>query len=72
MREFLPFRLDSEKKCLWRGGNHGAAERHRSLGRSTVLALADSLVDHERLRETFLAAPPVRAIIRAPAPESET
>jgi hypothetical protein len=44
-------------------GNQGAAGRHRSLGGSTVLALANSLVDHERLRETFLAAPPVRAII---------
>ena len=44
-------------------GNQRAAERHRSLGRSTVLALANSLVDYERLRETFLAAPPVRAII---------
>jgi hypothetical protein len=53
-------------------GNQRAAERHRSLGRSTVLALADSLVDHERLRETFLAAPPVRTIIRAPAPERDT
>src|SRR5216683_3122913 len=44
-------------------GNQRAAGRHRSLGRSTVLALANSLVDYERLRETFLAAPPVRAII---------
>lgn len=44
-------------------GNQRAAERHRSLGRATVLALASSLVDYERLRETFLAAPPVRAII---------
>jgi hypothetical protein len=44
-------------------GNQRAAERHRSLGRSTVLALENSLVDYERLRKTFLAAPPVRAII---------
>jgi len=44
-------------------GNQRAAGRHRSLGRSTVLALANSLVDYERLRQTFLAAPPVRAII---------
>jgi len=44
-------------------GNQRAAEHHRSLGRSTVLALANSLGDYERLRETFLAAPPVRAII---------
>ena len=52
-------------------GNQRAAERHRSLGRSTVLALANFLVDYERLRDTFLAAPPVRAIIRAPAPERD-
>jgi DNA-binding winged helix-turn-helix (wHTH) protein/tetratricopeptide (TPR) repeat protein len=44
-------------------GNQRAAARHRSLGRATVLALATSLVDHERLREAFLAATPVRAII---------
>ena len=44
-------------------GNQCAAGRHRSLGRGTVLALAESLVDHERLRATFLAAPPVRATI---------
>jgi len=46
-----------------RRGNERAAERHRSLGRATALSLANSLVDHERLRETFLAAPPVRMII---------
>ena len=46
-----------------RRGNERAAERHRSLGRATALSLANSLVDHERLRETFLAAPPVRAIV---------
>jgi len=44
-------------------GNQGAAGRHRSLSRATVLALADSLKEHTRLRETFLAAPPVRAIV---------
>ena len=44
-------------------GNQRAAGRHRAIGRSTVLALANSLVDYERLRNTFLAAPPVRAII---------
>jgi hypothetical protein len=44
-------------------GNQRAAGRHRSLSRATVLALANSLVDYEPLRETFLAAPPVRAII---------
>ncbi len=44
-------------------GNQRAAGRHRSLGRSTVLALADSLVDYDQLRKTFLAAPPVRALI---------
>src|SRR6267142_3856795 len=46
-----------------RRGNHRAAGRHRSLGRATALTLANSLVDHDRLRETFLAAPPVRMII---------
>jgi DNA-binding winged helix-turn-helix (wHTH) protein len=46
-----------------RRGDERAAERHRSLGRATVLALENSLVDHERLRETFLAAPAVRILI---------
>jgi DNA-binding winged helix-turn-helix (wHTH) protein len=46
-----------------RRGNQRVAGRHRSLGRATVLALANSLVDHQRLREAFLAAPPVRAMI---------
>jgi hypothetical protein len=46
-----------------RVGNQGAAGRHRSLGRETLLALANSLVEHAGLRETFLAAPSVRAII---------
>ena len=44
-------------------GNQRAAARHRSLGRATVLALANSLVDYGPLREAFLAAAPVRAII---------
>jgi hypothetical protein len=46
-----------------RRGNQRAAGRHRSLGRATALGLANSLVDDERLRKTFLAAPPVRALI---------
>ena len=46
-------------------GNQRAAGRHRSLARATVLSLANSLVDHGRLRDTFLGAPPVRAIIDA-------
>jgi hypothetical protein len=46
-----------------RRGNERAAERHRSPARATALALANSLVDHERLRATFLAAPAVRAIV---------
>jgi hypothetical protein len=45
-----------------RQGNRRAAERHRSLGRATVLALAKSLMGHEGLREAFLAAPAVFAI----------
>jgi DNA-binding winged helix-turn-helix (wHTH) protein len=44
-------------------GDPRAGERHLTLGRATVLALADSLEEHPPLRETFLAAPPVRAII---------
>ena len=44
-------------------GNSRAAGHHRSLSRATVLSLANSLVDHDPLRETFLAAPLVRAII---------
>jgi hypothetical protein len=44
-------------------GKRRAAGRHRSLDRATVLALTNSLVDHERLLDTFLGAPPVRAII---------
>jgi DNA-binding winged helix-turn-helix (wHTH) protein len=51
-----------------RWGNERAAERHYSLGRETVLALAHSLVDHERLREAFLEAPSVRAIIESSRP----
>ncbi len=46
-----------------RQGNQRAAGHHRSLSRATVLVLANSLVDHGPLRETFLAAPPVRAIV---------
>jgi tetratricopeptide (TPR) repeat protein len=46
-----------------RQGNERAAGRHRSLSRATVLALAQSLVDHAPLRAAFLAAPPVRTII---------
>ena len=46
-----------------RRGNERAAEHHRSLGGATALALANSLADHPRLRETFLAAAPVRAIV---------
>jgi len=46
-----------------RRGSQRAAARHCSLGRETVLALANSLVDHERFHEAFLAAAPVRAII---------
>jgi len=46
-----------------RQGHQRAAERHRSLGGATALALANSLMDHERLRATFLAAPAVRAIV---------
>jgi hypothetical protein len=46
-----------------RQGNQRAAGHHRSLSRATVLGLAHSLVDHGPLRETFLAAPPVRAIV---------
>jgi hypothetical protein len=45
-------------------GDQRAAGRHGSLARATVLALANSLVDHERLRDTFLGVPPVRAIIQ--------
>jgi hypothetical protein len=46
-----------------RQGDEGAAESHRSLSRATVLALANSLVDHATLRAAFLAAPPVRTVI---------
>jgi hypothetical protein len=46
-----------------RRGNQRAAGRHRALGGATALTLANSLVDHERLRSSFLAAPAVRAIV---------
>jgi hypothetical protein len=46
-----------------RQGDERAAGRHRSLGHATVLGLANSLVDHARLRATFLAAPLVRSIV---------
>jgi hypothetical protein len=46
-----------------RRGSEGAASSHRALSRSTVLALADSLADHDDLRAAFLAARPVRAIV---------
>jgi hypothetical protein len=39
------------------------AQRHRSLGGATTLALANSLADHQRLRETFLTVSPVRALV---------
>ena len=43
--------------------NPRAVAWHRAVGRAMVLALAKSLVDHEGLREAFLGAPAVRAII---------
>jgi DNA-binding winged helix-turn-helix (wHTH) protein/tetratricopeptide (TPR) repeat protein len=46
-----------------RQGNERAAGRHRSLGAAIALALANSLADHQHLRDTFLAAPAVRAIV---------
>ncbi len=41
-------------------GGNGAARHHRTLARATILKLANSLADDERLRETFLSAPSVR------------
>lgn len=43
--------------------NPRAVAWHRAVARAMVLALAKSLVDHEGLREAFLGAPAVRAII---------
>jgi len=47
-----------------RRGNNGSAGRHRALARATVLELANSLADHEPLRDTFLSAQSVRNILR--------
>jgi len=44
-------------------GDQRAARRHRALSQATIRVLVNSLTDHESLRETFLAAPPVRAIV---------
>ena len=46
-----------------RRGNNGSAGRHRALARATVLELANSLADHEPLRDTFLSAQSVRNIL---------
>jgi hypothetical protein len=46
-----------------RAGNHRAAARHHAFSRATILALANSLAHDEHLRETFLAAPSVHAIV---------
>ncbi|MEJ0039662.1 MAG: AAA family ATPase [Gammaproteobacteria bacterium] len=42
-----------------RSGHRESATSHRDAGRDTILRLADSLGEHESLRETFLSAPRV-------------
>jgi len=44
-------------------GDHASSSRHRELGASAVLRLADSLDDDEPVRAQFLAAGPVRGLL---------
>jgi hypothetical protein len=46
-----------------RAGNDAASERHRALARATILRLSNSLASDDPLRDTFLSAPAVRAIV---------
>ncbi len=53
----------SAVKLYARAGDQAAAEHYRTLSRTTILTLADSLADEAALRHTFLSAPSVRDII---------
>jgi hypothetical protein len=39
------------------------AQRHRTLSRSTILRIANSLAPEEKLRRTFLSAAPITKIL---------
>ena len=43
-------------------GNYAGAEEHRARARELILRIADSFDPEEPLRQSFLAAPPVRRI----------
>jgi tetratricopeptide (TPR) repeat protein len=45
-------------------GNLAAARSHRDFSRATILRLANSLSEHEPLREGFLSAPAVAGILK--------
>jgi tetratricopeptide (TPR) repeat protein len=45
-------------------GNLESADGHRALAKKLIMRIADSFDDGEPLRESLLAAPPVRRIIR--------
>jgi DNA-binding winged helix-turn-helix (wHTH) protein len=44
-------------------GDSNLANEHRALSSNTIMKLANSLPEEEPLRKTFLAAPPIRAIL---------
>jgi DNA-binding winged helix-turn-helix (wHTH) protein len=46
-------------------GNHAAAENHRRMSASTILALAQSLPEPEPTREVFLTSPRVKRVLHA-------
>jgi hypothetical protein len=48
-------------------GNLEAARSHRRLSRATILRLANSLPEHEPLREIFLSAPAVARVLNQDA-----
>ena len=53
----------SAAQLCTRAGQDAAAGRHRELCRATILQLADSLLEHPSLCDTFLSAPPVSEIL---------
>ncbi len=53
---------------LERLGEQESAASHRDAGRNTISRLAQSLGEHERLRETFLSAPRVARLLGNPTP----
>jgi hypothetical protein len=59
------WRVHATRSDLYRqAGNEAAAEAHRAHGEAIILALAHSFAPDDPLRDTFLAAAPVRRILR--------